>query len=107
VKTLDLGGLGNGSAFDIVTSLRVLLRSRGLSRISASLMASSVLLSFSFFISDKFVRGIPHRFVLVWPFGFIYKVGRKPISRNNDHPLQNIQSLCSNKKKFVFSNIWI
>ena len=30
-----------------------------------------------------FVRGFPHHIVSVWPCGFIYKAGRKPVSWNN------------------------
>jgi hypothetical protein len=33
------------------------------------------------FIFDLFVREIPHHFVSVRPFGFIYKAGQNPISR--------------------------
>jgi hypothetical protein len=29
-----------------------------------------------------FVRGVPRHFVSVWPCGFIYKAGRKPVSSN-------------------------
>jgi hypothetical protein len=35
-----------------------------------------------------FVRGFSHHFVSVWPFGFIYKAGRKPISSTIFTPAQ-------------------
>jgi hypothetical protein len=51
-----------------------------LSFLSAS-VASLMLLLFLLFIFDLLVRGSPHHYVSVWPFGFIYKAGRKPVSR--------------------------
>jgi hypothetical protein len=39
----------------------------------------------SFFISlIYFVRGSPHHFISVWPYGFIYKAERKPVSRRRN-----------------------
>jgi hypothetical protein len=45
--------------------------------------ASLMLLLFLLFIFDLLVRGSPHHYVSVWPFGFIYKAGRKPDSRKS------------------------
>jgi hypothetical protein len=39
-----------------------------------------MLLKIILFIFDLLVRGILHHYVSVRPFGFIYKVGRKPVS---------------------------
>jgi hypothetical protein len=41
-----------------------------------------MLFLFFLFIFDLLVRGSPHHYVSVWPFGFIYKTGRKPDSRD-------------------------
>jgi hypothetical protein len=81
VKTLGLCGLGDGGACCVVTSLGALSWSLGfLSFLSAS-VASLMLLLFLLFIFNLLVRGSPHHYVSVWPFGFIYKAERKPVSR--------------------------
>jgi hypothetical protein len=81
VKTLGLCGLGDGGACCVVTSLGALSWSLGFLSFLSAAVASLMLLLFLLFIFDLLVRGSPHHFVSVWPFGFIYKVGRKPVSR--------------------------
>jgi hypothetical protein len=101
VKTLGLCGLGDGGACCVVTSLGALSWSLGfLSFLSAS-VASLMLLLFLLFIFDLLVRGSPHHYISVWPFGFIYKAGCKPVSRRCHIRRRGMVELRMHKLKFV------
>jgi hypothetical protein len=75
VKTLGLCGFSDSGTCCIVTSFGALPWSLGFLSFLSALVASLMLLLFLLFIFDLLVRGSPHHYVSVWPFGFIYKMG--------------------------------